>query len=261
MRVSQPWDGVVLGSVSVPRVGQEVIVDFIEGDPDQPIITGRVYNSAAMPPYALPKAGMVSGLKSNSTPGGGGYNEMSMNDTKGKEKVTIHAQYDMDTTVLHDDTQTVTNGNRTIAVKTGKHTETIKGDTAITVQSGAYSLDVQSNTFTHHVAKAVKETFDATQTTTVKNDISVQSTAGAIFINAAKEIKLVTGASYIDMTSDGTIKISGNNIIITAGESVKTGVGNQNVVCDRQKVATSGASVSSSAIGMHEITGGVVKIN
>ena len=72
IRVSQPWAGKGWGSVSIPRIGQEVIVDFLEGDPDQPIITGRVYNGDLMPPYALPAAGMVSGLKSCTTPGGGG---------------------------------------------------------------------------------------------------------------------------------------------------------------------------------------------
>src|SRR5881398_1081446 len=118
IRVSHPWAGQGWGSVSIPRIGQEVIVDFLEGDPDQPIITGRVYNAEQMPPYALPAGGMVSGLKSNSTPGGGGHNEMSMNDTKGKEKITVHAQYDMDTTIQHDETHTVKTGNRTIKVET-----------------------------------------------------------------------------------------------------------------------------------------------
>src|SRR6516164_2874370 len=103
IRVSQPWAGQGWGSIAVPRIGQEVVVDFLEGDPDQPIVMGKVYNQELMPPYSLPHQGMVSGLKSNSTPGGGGYNEMSMDDTKGKERITINAQYDMGTTVEHDD--------------------------------------------------------------------------------------------------------------------------------------------------------------
>src|SRR5207249_3215136 len=142
MRVSHPWAGKGWGSVSIPRIGQEVIVDFLEGDPDQPIITGRVYNAETMPPYALPAGGMVSGLKSNSTPGGGGHNEMSMNDTKGKEKITVHAQYDMDTTIQHDETHTVKTGNRTIKVETGTHTETIKLNTSTTITDRSYGHDV-----------------------------------------------------------------------------------------------------------------------
>jgi type VI secretion system secreted protein VgrG len=112
IRVSSPWAGAKWGGISIPRIGQEVVVDFLEGDPDQPLITGRVYNADNMPPYGLPGAKVVSGMKSNSTKGGGGYNEMSFDDTKGTEKITIHGQYDMNTTVEHDQTSTIHN-NRT----------------------------------------------------------------------------------------------------------------------------------------------------
>jgi type VI secretion system secreted protein VgrG len=114
IRVSHPWAGKGWGAVSIPRIGQEVIVDFLEGDPDQPIVTGRVYNAECMPPYGLPAGAVVSGIKSD-THKGSGYNEISMDDTPGKEKVTIHAQYDMGTTVEHDQTTTVHN-NRTDTV-------------------------------------------------------------------------------------------------------------------------------------------------
>ena len=142
IRVSQVSAGAGWGAIDVPRIGHEVIVDFLEGDPDRPIITGRVYHGANRPPFALPAGGMVSGSKSNSTPGGGGYNEMSMNDTKGEEKMTIHAQYDMDTTVEHDQTITVKSGNRKLNVDTGTNTETIKGTSGLTVQAGSRTVSV-----------------------------------------------------------------------------------------------------------------------
>lgn len=287
IRVSHPWAGKGYGSVSIPRIDQEVIVDFVEGDPDQPIITGRVYNAEQMPPTGLPKAGMVSGIKSNSTPGGGGSNQMTMDDTKGKEKVTIHAQYDMDTTVKHNDTQTIETGDRTINIQTGKHTETIKGDTAITIQtgnhslsvqtgthtetikadtkvivlSGAYSLDVQANTHTHHVQGNVTENYDAIQETTVNGDITIKSKTAKITIDAATEIFLHCGGSTLSMLQNGNIKIAGQNIEIAGEVTTKIGVGNQNVICDTSKVATSGAAINSSATGQHEITGALVKIN
>src|SRR5262249_13339600 len=141
IRVSHPWAGQGYGSVSIPRIGQEVIVDFLEGDPDQPIIVGRVYNAEQMPPNGLPKSGMVSGIKSNSTPGGGGYNEMSMDDTKGKEKITVHGQYDMNTTIEHDETHTVVSGKREMTVKAGTNTEVIKGNASLTIQAGTRSVD------------------------------------------------------------------------------------------------------------------------
>ncbi len=116
IRVSHPWAGKGWGSVSIPRIGQEVIVDFLEGDPDQPIITGRVYNGELMPPYTLPAGGVVSGVKSNSTKGGGGFNEIAMDDTKGKELIRIHGQYDKVVTIEHDRTESVGN-DETISIE------------------------------------------------------------------------------------------------------------------------------------------------
>jgi type VI secretion system secreted protein VgrG len=111
IRVSHPWAGKGWGAVATPRIGQEVIVDFLEGDPDQPIITGRVYNADCQPPFGFPAGAVLSGVKSN-THKGSGYNQMSMDDTAGKEEIKIHAQYDMNTVVEHNQTTTVHN-NRT----------------------------------------------------------------------------------------------------------------------------------------------------
>ena len=102
IRVSQDYAGKAWGSVTIPRIGQEVLVSFLEGDPDRPIITGRVYNADQTVPYPLPSKKMVSGLKSNSTPGGGGYNEYIFDDTKGNELIREHGQFDKDSTILHD---------------------------------------------------------------------------------------------------------------------------------------------------------------
>lgn len=109
IRVSYPWAGKSWGGIQIPRIGQEVIVDFIEGDPDRPIITGRVYNAGQMPPWDLPSKKVVSGYKSNSTKGGGGYNEISFDDTKGTELIQVHGQYDMDTKIEHDERRHVLN--------------------------------------------------------------------------------------------------------------------------------------------------------
>ena len=109
IRVSHPWAGQGWGAISIPRIGQEVIVDFLEGDPDQPIIIGRVYNAEQMPPFGMPGGAVVSGVKSNSTKGGGGFNEISLNDTKGTELINIHAQYDQQKKVEHDERVNVGN--------------------------------------------------------------------------------------------------------------------------------------------------------
>ena len=98
----QDYAGKAWGSVTIPRIGQEVLVSFLDGNPDRPIITGRVYNADQTPPYPLPAKKMVSGIKSNSTPGGGGYNEYILDDTKGNELIREHGQFDKDSTILHD---------------------------------------------------------------------------------------------------------------------------------------------------------------
>jgi len=258
IRVSSPWAGKGWGGVSIPRIGQEVVVEFLEGDPDQPLIIGRVYHAENMPPYELPAGAVVSGIKSN-THKGTGYNEFAMDDTAKKELVRIHAQFDMATTVEHDDTQTVHN-NRAIKVD-GTHNETITKDTNITIGEGAFKLDVQTGTHTHHVKADVKETYDANQETVVSKDILIQSGTATITIDAKTEILLHCGSSSLSLKQDGTITLAGVNISIAGTATTKTGVGNQNVICDTQKVATSGAAISSSATGMHEITGALVKIN
>ncbi|RWE33481.1 MAG: type VI secretion system tip protein VgrG [Mesorhizobium sp.] len=107
VRVSQTWAGSGWGFIHIPRIGQEVIVDFIEGDPDLPIITGRVYNAAEMPPYALPANATQSGWKSNSSKGGGGYNELMFEDKAGAELVNFQAQKDHHLLIKHDRNKTV----------------------------------------------------------------------------------------------------------------------------------------------------------
>ena len=274
MRIVQDWAGKSWGMISIPRIGQEVMVEFLEGDPDQPIITGRVYNAEQMPPFTLPEKKMVSGWKSNTYPGGGGYNEMSFDDSKGKELINVHAQYDMVTVVEHDDTQTVHN-NRTIQVD-GTHTETIVKDTTIKITEGNLDHDVVAGTATYHVAKAVTENFDATQDTTVKSNITIISKEGEILIQAAKKITIVTGASSLTMTKEGAITLAGKNVVVTGTadvkssapkiessgtQEVKMGVGAQSVTCDTAQVATSGTAVKATAVGVHEISGAMVKIN
>ncbi len=139
VRVSYPTAGKAWGAVQIPRIGQEVVVDFLEGDPDKPIIMGRVYNAGQMPPYELPGKGMVAGFKSSSTKGGGGYNEFIFDDTKGNELIRMHGQYDMDTVIEHDEQRLVKNDrhkkinkNETTDVGVNR-TETVGSNEQITI--------------------------------------------------------------------------------------------------------------------------------
>lgn len=107
VRVSSVWAGSGYGFIQIPRIGQEVIVDFLEGDPDQPIITGRVYNAAQMPPYGLPGNATQSGWKSDSSLGGGGFNELRFEDKAGSEEVYFQAQKDHNELVKNDETRLI----------------------------------------------------------------------------------------------------------------------------------------------------------
>ena len=256
IRVSHPWAGKGWGAVSIPRIGQEVVVDFLEGDPDQPIIMGRVYHAENMPPYGLPAGGVVSGIKSNSTKGGGGYNEMSMNDTKGKEMVTIHAQYDMSTTVEHDDTQTVHN-NRTITVD-GTQSETVKGAVTETYKN-KQTTDV-TNERSETVGGAVTENYKNTQTTTVNQAISITSETASIYVHAATSIQLHVGASKLWMASDGNISLEGVNITINGSNcvTIKGQMVHSEADAEHQ---TKGAVVLSEGSATNTIKGGMVMLN
>jgi type VI secretion system secreted protein VgrG len=220
IRVSQPWAGGGWGAVSIPRIGQEVVVDFLEGDPDKPIIVGRVYNAAQMPPYELPGGADMMGFKSNTTKGGGGHNEIVIRDGKAGELIRIHAQKDMDTTVRNNDTQYVM-VDRTIKVD-GKRTQTVKGDMTSIVTEGNQSNTVkagdQSNEVTAgnqtNVVKA------GTMAHAAKQGIVIQCESGPVHIEAFDRIEIVVGASSLIMDSSGQIQLKGTNIAIIGPEAI-----------------------------------------
>jgi type VI secretion system secreted protein VgrG len=233
VRVSHPWAGKGWGAISIPRIGQEVIVDFLEGDPDQPIITGRVYNSDQTAPFDLPAKKMVSGIKSN-THKGAGYNELTMDDTAGNELINTHAQYNMTTVVEHDDSQTVHN-NRTIKVD-GTHTETVTKDTKITIESGTYNHDVAGNTATYHVSADLTENYDANQTSTIgSNRTASVGSNDTLSIGSNQEVSV------------------GANVKVSAGANAEYAVGAQHKL-------TIGATSETSAGASYKISVGAAVI-
>ncbi len=131
IRVATIWAGKTWGVIHIPRIGQEVVVAFEEGDPDQPLVVGSVYNADQMPPGNLPADKMVSGARTASTPGSAGFNGMVCNDTKGNELVSCHSQFNMDTVVENDQTNTIHN-NKTTTVDVN-HSESVGSNQSITV--------------------------------------------------------------------------------------------------------------------------------
>ncbi|MBU2114234.1 MAG: type VI secretion system tip protein VgrG [Gammaproteobacteria bacterium] len=179
IRVSQTWAGKNWGAFFYPRRDQEVLVEFLNGDPDQPIIIGAVYNSDHMPPYALPTDKTQSGIKSRSTKGGGpaNFNEIRFEDKKGEELFYLHGEKDFELQVEHNQTDMVGN-DRTTTVK-GNDTETVNKDR--------------------------KNSVDGSDTLKVGKKL---------LIDAGDAITIKTGAASISMKSDGSIDIKGVNITI-----------------------------------------------
>lgn len=197
VRVSQGWAGAGWGGMYIPRIGHEVVVQFLEGNPDQPLITGRVYHGENKPPYGLPAEKTKSTLKSNSTPGGGGSNEIRFEDKAGSEEVYVHAQMNMNSVVEVDKTLEV-GGNRTTHVA-GNFTETIDGNEERTVHG------------------SVNETIDSGETRTVSSGLDETITGG--------ETRSVTGGLTEDIVGDETRTVAGNQSKTITGSKTEDVLG------------------------------------
>ena len=202
IRCSHPWAGQGWGAAAIPRIGQEVIVDFLEGDADQPIVVGSVYNAQNAPPFGMPAGGMISGVMSNSTPGGGGYNGFQLNDKKGQEGFTVHAQYNMDTTVENDETHTV-NNNRTASVAVDE------------------TMSVGSNQV---LSVGANQTIDvaADQATSVGGNQTTQVAGNREVSVSGNETVSVGGKQEVAVGADRTVSVSANDEV-TAGANMKHG--------------------------------------
>jgi type VI secretion system secreted protein VgrG len=254
VRVSQVHAGRGFGGIDIPRIGEEVVVSFLEGDPDRPLITGRVYHKEAMPPFALPASKTISGFKTK-TYKGKGYNEMSMDDTGGKELINIHAQYDMTTTVQHDQTDTI-NNNRTAIIAVDDK-ETIGSNQEISVGAD------QKTTIGSNQNVTVGSNCDETIGSNFKQAVGSNSTTD---IGASGELK--TGANYKSTAGANSEHSAGANYKITAGAQcevsaamIKLSAGGSTIEIGPAGVTITGAMIKISAAAITDIKGAMVKIN
>ena len=187
MRVGHPWAGKNWGAVFIPRIGMEVIVDFLEGDPDRPIVVAGVYNKEQMPPYALPANKTQSGIKTRSSMKGSeaNFNELRFEDKKGTEEVYFHAEKDFNRIVENDDTHDIGH-DQTITVENDRTRVVTSGNESVTVSKGDRTIDIS---------------------------------AGSNFMEAAQKIVLKVGANTITLDQAGItikglmIKIEGSTLI------------------------------------------------
>ncbi len=237
-RVSQDWAGQGWGMINIPRVGQEVLVSFLEGDPDRPIITGRVYNAMQTVPYPLPDNGTRTTFKTRSTPGGGdsNYNELRFEDKIQNEQVFIHGEKDYDTRIKHDSREWIGNNQSTIIQKSrmekvgedesleivGKRMEKIGGDDNLAITGKLnvkvgddVSINTGANLYTKSGANYAHEA-----------GIAIHLKAGTTMVlEAGVQLSLKAGGSFIDIGPAG-IAISGAPLVmINSGGSAGSGSG------------------------------------
>lgn len=226
IRVGQVWAGKGWGGINIPRVGQEVIVEFLEGDPDRPLITGRVYNGEQKVPYALPDSATQSGVISRSLPKGANdnFNELRFEDQKDKEQIYFHAERDFERIVENDDVLKVglvkkDPGNQTIDIH-GDQTETIhEGNRKITLNKGNDTLTISTGNQKVDVTKGQCEITAATKIILKVGESSIEISPAEIVIKSAQikiaaQMKADVSATTTNIQASALLKLAGGIIKI-----------------------------------------------
>lgn len=213
--VSQSWGGSGYGGMTLPRIGQEVLVDFLGGDPDRPVIVGRIYTNLQKVPYKLPANKTQSGWRSNTTGGGGGYNEIMFEDAAGKELVSLQAQRDLRKLVKRDELET-TLENRTVSV--GKNRSTTIGLEDVSFVGTKHAV-----TITPPPPDGMGPPAPATTSCTMVDKNIGLTTKEATITIAGRDIRLdadgnihlsAKGQIVLKATGQVVVESSGNNVVI-----------------------------------------------
>ena len=230
VRVSQSWAGKKWGAIYLPRIGQEVVVEFLEGDPDHPIITGRVYNGEAMPPYDLPGKATLSTLKSNSSKGGQGFNEIRFEDKKGEEQIFMHGEKNLDIRIKNDSFEWIGNDlhlvvkkdqiehveNNRSEVVDADHMEKIGKDRHLKVLGKEAKEVGKSLSLT--VKGDVIEVFKKNHSEETTNDYYLK--ADNIVIEGLTNVTIKVGGSSIAIAEDGIALKTDGLVKIEAGSTM-----------------------------------------
>ncbi len=219
LRVSSSWAGDRYGGIAIPRVGMEVLVTFLEGDPDQPLVTGCLYHKEHQVPYDLPANKTRTVFKTLSSPSGGGYNELRIEDRKGAEQIYIHAQRDWDENIQHD--QKIRVGHeRHDTVKAASFTE-LRAEEHLTIASDR-KVEVKPDDHLT-IAQAQHIRLGTAQLTKAGREIHLKA-GQKMVIEAGVELTLKAGGSFIKLDPGG-ITVSGPLARINAGGAPGKGSG------------------------------------
>jgi type VI secretion system secreted protein VgrG len=212
IRVDYGWAGKQWGGIFLPRIGQEVIVSYLEGDPDQPLITGAVYNSEQAVPYTLPDEQTKSTVKTNSSKGGGGFNEIRFEDKKDSEELYFHAQKDQNIVVENDRAKKVLH-NETNEIKRDRSTTIQEGNDTYVVAKGNRTFQINTGNETYEVKGKRDLTATGNETHTNKANFSQEVTgnytlkvSGTLTIEASGPLTIKSPATTIESTGITTIK-------------------------------------------------------
>jgi type VI secretion system secreted protein VgrG len=221
IRVQQPWAGSGWGFVFLPRVGMEVLISFLDGDPDRPVAIGSLYNGSNLPPYALPDHKTRSTIKSNSSPGGNGYNELRFEDKAGSEEIFVHAQKDYNEVVEHDHTTTV------------HHDQTNSVDANQTESVGGHQTMTVNHNRTVHIKGSQSVTIDGGEANGGHSGSKLAITG---------DYK-VDASDWIEVQAPTRIKLTcgGSSLLIEPGKITMTAGGQATVVLDANALMQSAA--------------------
>jgi type VI secretion system secreted protein VgrG len=247
LRVATPWAGKQWGMIHIPRIGQEVLVAFLEGDPDQPIIVGSLYNAEMMPPYKLPDKKTQSGLKTRSTLQGTpeNFNELRFEDKKGSEDVYFHAEKDFHREVEHDDDLQVGN-DQTIEIKNNRTENVKEGDESVTIEKGNRTVVVKMGDDSHQIKQGNRDVqIDmGNDTLTIKmGNQTTKLNLGASSTEAMQSIELKVGQSSVKIDQMG-VTIQG--MMVSIQGQIQTQV--------------QGTMTQVSGSGMLQLSGGITMI-
>jgi type VI secretion system secreted protein VgrG len=244
IRCAQTSAGKGWGSMFIPRVGQEVVVSYLEGDPDLPLVTGLVYNADQMPAYSLPDEKSKSYVKSNSTQGGEGYNEIRFEDKKDKEQIFIHSQRNMDVRVLHDSMERILHDRHQIigaekdGEKVGDQREQVYQDKHLNVKrnqvehiEGNYQLMVGEGDAENGGAadvyvekKAALYIGDGGCSVIIDGDRKEKVAGNQELTVDSDQVEKVTGSKSLTVVGDRKEKVGSQSLNVVGDENVKVGM-------------------------------------
>ncbi len=290
IRVAQGWAGRSWGHWFLPRIGQEVVVSFLEGNPDRPLVTGGVYNAEQTVPYPLPDEQTKSTVKSDSSKGSDGYNELRFEDKKGSEEVYFQAERDFNRVVKNNDTLKVgfevkSAGDQTIDIQNHRTVTLAEGNETFTVKKGNRTVTVETGNESHSVkgTRDVKVTGDETHTDeanfthtvdknyklTVKGDLTIDVT-GKVTIKSGGDTLVQSGANLTTKAAQALTDQAGTNLTNKAGSSLTNQAGSSltnkagaSLTNQAGASLTDKAGASATVQGSASVTvqGAIVKIN